>query len=214
MVGVHPAEALPGTVLRHVVETHLERFLEATAAATDGTGVPRFLEREFRAFLGCGDLRRGFARVRCDGCAFERLIPFSCKGRGVCPSCGGRRMAEQAARLERLATLTPRPRINVLLYHGVLAPRARWRVAAVAYGRGERGGAGAADPAQSASRWAEAATAPSSGRGVSPPVGHPASALPPVAAPGADVGSRESGERPAGASPARRWTWAELLISP
>ena len=29
--------------------------------------------------------------------------------------------------LERLAVLTPRPRINLLLYHGVLAPRAAWR---------------------------------------------------------------------------------------
>ena len=29
--------------------------------------------------------------------------------------------------LERLAVLTPRPRINLILYHGVLAPRAAWR---------------------------------------------------------------------------------------
>ena len=35
--------------------------------------------------------------------------------------------------LERLAVLTPRPRINLVLYYGVLAPRARWRAAAVAW---------------------------------------------------------------------------------
>ncbi len=29
--------------------------------------------------------------------------------------------------LEKLAALTPRPRINLILYHGVLAPHARWR---------------------------------------------------------------------------------------
>ena len=29
--------------------------------------------------------------------------------------------------LERLAALTPRPRIHLMLYHGVLAPRAAWR---------------------------------------------------------------------------------------
>ncbi|MCC6765548.1 MAG: transposase [Deltaproteobacteria bacterium] len=29
--------------------------------------------------------------------------------------------------LERLAAITPRPHINLVLYHGVLAPRARWR---------------------------------------------------------------------------------------
>jgi hypothetical protein len=37
--------------------------------------------------------------------------------------------------LERLASLTPRPRINVLIYHGILAPHAAGRAAAVAYGR-------------------------------------------------------------------------------
>lgn len=34
--------------------------------------------------------------------------------------------------LERLAVLIPRPRINLLLYYGVLAPRAPWRAAVVA----------------------------------------------------------------------------------
>jgi hypothetical protein len=29
--------------------------------------------------------------------------------------------------LERLAVLVPRPRVNLVLYHGVLAPRAAWR---------------------------------------------------------------------------------------
>jgi hypothetical protein len=37
--------------------------------------------------------------------------------------------------LERLAALTPRPRINVLLYHAIQAPHATGRAAAVAYGR-------------------------------------------------------------------------------
>jgi hypothetical protein len=36
--------------------------------------------------------------------------------------------------LEKLAALTPRPRINLILYHGVLAPHARWRARIVAYG--------------------------------------------------------------------------------
>ena len=37
--------------------------------------------------------------------------------------------------LEKLAALTPRPAINLILYHGVLAPHARWRPDVVAYGR-------------------------------------------------------------------------------
>jgi len=37
--------------------------------------------------------------------------------------------------LERLAAMTPRPETNLLICHGVLAPRARWRDRVVAYGR-------------------------------------------------------------------------------
>ena len=36
--------------------------------------------------------------------------------------------------LEKLAALTPRPRINLVLYHGILAPHARARARAVAHG--------------------------------------------------------------------------------
>ena len=36
--------------------------------------------------------------------------------------------------LEKLAALVPRPRINLVLYHGVLAPNSRWRARVVAYG--------------------------------------------------------------------------------
>jgi hypothetical protein len=87
------------TVLHGVIHEHLETSLAAAAARTDGVGLPHFIEREFRAFLRCGLLVHGFLRVRCDDCAFERLVPLSCKGRAVCASCGGRRMAEQAANL-------------------------------------------------------------------------------------------------------------------
>jgi len=49
--------------------------------------------------LTCGAFEGGFARFQCEGCAREHLVPCSCKGRGVCPSCGGRRMTERAAHL-------------------------------------------------------------------------------------------------------------------
>jgi hypothetical protein len=61
--------------------------------------VPRFVERELRGFLRCGILAHGFVRVHCDGCGLDRVVAFSCKGRGFCPSCGGRRMADTAAHL-------------------------------------------------------------------------------------------------------------------
>ena len=38
-------------------------------------------------------------RVRCERCHAEKLVAFSCKKRGFCPSCGARRMAETAALL-------------------------------------------------------------------------------------------------------------------
>ncbi|MDH3844889.1 MAG: transposase [Myxococcales bacterium] len=44
-------------------------------------------------------LAHGFARFWCAGCGTDRLVAFSCKGRGFCPSCGGRRMTERAAHL-------------------------------------------------------------------------------------------------------------------
>jgi hypothetical protein len=37
--------------------------------------------------------------------------------------------------LERLAALIPRPEVNLIICHGVLAPHARWRASVVAYGR-------------------------------------------------------------------------------
>jgi len=37
--------------------------------------------------------------------------------------------------LGKLAALIPRPRVNLLIYSGVLAPHARWRARVVAYGR-------------------------------------------------------------------------------
>jgi putative transposase/transposase-like zinc-binding protein len=45
-------------------------------------------------FLGCGDLTKGFARIRCDACRHEYLLAFSCKGRYFCPSCHQKRVLQ------------------------------------------------------------------------------------------------------------------------
>ena len=37
--------------------------------------------------------------------------------------------------LEKLAALIPRPYINLIVYHGVLAPNAKWRREVVEFGR-------------------------------------------------------------------------------
>ncbi len=88
------------TPLYPIVQHHLETFLaDAAEADPHCAGVPGWVEDDFRAYLRCGILAHGFARIRCDACAAERLVAFSCKGRGVCPSCNARRMVEVAAHL-------------------------------------------------------------------------------------------------------------------
>jgi hypothetical protein len=89
----HPEES----ILYGVVAEQLETFLERQDLR--GRIVPRFVERELRSFLDCGVLAKGFLRIHCDACQQDRVVPFSCKGRGFCPSCGGRHMADTAAHL-------------------------------------------------------------------------------------------------------------------
>ena len=85
------------TLLHRIVGEQLESFL--SRARETGQPAPRFIEQELRAYLRCGVLAHGFLRLHCDACKLDRLVPFSCKRRGFCPSCGGRRMAETAAHL-------------------------------------------------------------------------------------------------------------------
>ena len=90
-----PAES----VLYQVVRDHFETFRAEAAPVHEPGCLPRFIEEEFRGFLRCGLLAGGFARFHCGSCGLDRLVPFSCKGRAVCPSFGGRRMAKHAAPL-------------------------------------------------------------------------------------------------------------------
>jgi len=93
MTGYRPREP-ERTVLHRVVGEHLETFLaEARARDESAQGVPDFVEDEFRRFLGCGSLVGGFARLKCETCGHEKLVPFSCKRRGICPSCTAASMA-------------------------------------------------------------------------------------------------------------------------
>ena len=82
-----------------IVHDHFETFRAQAANLRDGEGLPRFVAQEFRDFLRCGWLVGGFGRSRCGVCGLDRLVPFACKGRALCPSSGGRRMAERAAHL-------------------------------------------------------------------------------------------------------------------
>src|SRR5215472_8536840 len=88
-----------GTVLYHVIAEHLETFLASLDNDPEATGLPAYVQQEFYDYLRCGILAHGFLRLGCDTCHHELLVPFSCKRRGFCPSCAGRRMAQMAAHL-------------------------------------------------------------------------------------------------------------------
>jgi hypothetical protein len=51
-------------------------------------------------FLKCGDLKEGFARVRCPDCKEEFFVAFSCRQRSCCPSCDQKRSLLLALRLK------------------------------------------------------------------------------------------------------------------
>ncbi len=94
------------TILHRCVHRFWPRVRDGCEA--QGRPLPSFVRREFEAYLRCGDLKEGFARIHCFGCGLDRLVPFSCKGRGFCPSCGGRRMHEGATWLcERVLPPVP-----------------------------------------------------------------------------------------------------------
>jgi len=91
--------------LQEIVEDHLEemvRVWDKRFASNHGPLHPRvrdLLERSVR----CGNPHFGFLRLRCvnEECDAkgEKIVPFSCKSRGVCPSCGQKRAIAWAERM-------------------------------------------------------------------------------------------------------------------
>ena len=66
------------TVLHRIVRENLETFLaEGVERSTSGEGYPWYIEKEFRDLLSCGDMSRGFSRLKCRKCGHEILVPFS-----------------------------------------------------------------------------------------------------------------------------------------
>jgi hypothetical protein len=84
------------TLLHRLVREHYATFVAYTEA-TYAAPLPRYVTDAFERYLSCGDFSRGFVRCHCDACRHDVLIAFSCKQRGLCPSCGARRMCDAAA---------------------------------------------------------------------------------------------------------------------
>ena len=84
------------TLLYRLVHEHWPPF--ASRAEEQG-GLPRFVVRDFDEYLRCGILEHGLVQLACSRCGHEIVVGFSCKRRGFCPSCLGRRMSDIAAHL-------------------------------------------------------------------------------------------------------------------
>ena len=84
--------------LWQLLDRHFDTFrrvYDERFAAKYGFWRP-IVERSVTAFLGCGDLHEGFARVRCGDCGHEMFVAFSCKQRCTCPSCHQKRTMQTA----------------------------------------------------------------------------------------------------------------------
>jgi len=85
-------------VLHQAVQAHWPQVLEDLA---EHGGLPKFVVREFEEYLRCGLLSAGCLHLVCRSCGHSQLVALSCKRRGFCPSCLGRRMADTAVHMEQ-----------------------------------------------------------------------------------------------------------------
>jgi hypothetical protein len=96
---IHPERHRPEqTTLYRLVLQHAAGYIAHTEAST-GAELPRFIRDEFDAFLECGILAHDLLRLRCGECGHDKLLAFSCKRLGFCPSCGEGRMSQTASHL-------------------------------------------------------------------------------------------------------------------
>lgn len=93
--------------LYEVVRDNLDTLYGAIDDDAPGAKVAKHAREELEAFLDCGLLCRGFARLRCESCAETRLVAFSCKGRGFCPSAVSAGDARGREALLRYVLLSP-----------------------------------------------------------------------------------------------------------
>ena len=95
--GIYVRHRPETTLLYQIVREYWPEF--QAELASHGRHLPAYVTKEFDEYLKCGRLEYGFLRVKCESCHDEKLVAFSCKRRGFCPSCGARRMVDSAALL-------------------------------------------------------------------------------------------------------------------
>ncbi|MDB4657708.1 transposase zinc-binding domain-containing protein, partial [Verrucomicrobiales bacterium] len=80
------------------------------------TDTIQIVEKYYR----CGDLAQGFTRLHCPECGHEKLLAFTCKTRGFCPSCHQRRALETADWIAKDITFNVPHRMYVVTIPRVL----------------------------------------------------------------------------------------------
>ncbi|MBP9706552.1 MAG: transposase zinc-binding domain-containing protein [Oligoflexales bacterium] len=85
-----------------IIQNHLDTFI--ANRESEARPLPGYVLQEFDAYLKCGIhaygfFAYGFFRLKCLACQDDLIVAFSCKKRGFCPSCAGKRMTETAAHL-------------------------------------------------------------------------------------------------------------------
>ena len=83
------------TVLYKALERDFEAYEWAHADRYERSSGPlrSVVRKSVFAYLDCGRLQGGFARIRCPNCHAEHLLAFSCRTRNLCPSCQAKRSA-------------------------------------------------------------------------------------------------------------------------
>jgi len=84
------------TALYQCIAQHWPGFVERLE---EQGGLPKFVKEEFEQYLTCGRLEFGCLELQCRSCGHSELVAFSCKRRGFCPGCLGRRMSDTAVHL-------------------------------------------------------------------------------------------------------------------
>jgi len=82
-------------------ETHFDSYVRAYEERFEARSGPLrpVVARSVEAFLDCGRLQGGFARIRCPKCRDEHLLAFSCRTRNFCSSCQAKRSVLFAEKL-------------------------------------------------------------------------------------------------------------------
>lgn len=91
--GVYQPRHPERTVVYRLFEEHFERYVrecEERYKSREGS-LRKVVPTTVEAYLACGRLEGGFARIRCPNWRAEHLLPFSCRTRNFYPSCQAKR---------------------------------------------------------------------------------------------------------------------------